>query len=430
MFLRNLILIILAFYPFASQLVSLRFIYIGGKKLGALDFYGLFAVIIAIWGLIDFYLKKDRKIFNSYPVMGFIAFVILAGFSAFIEVEKSPVSILDVIISTGAPYIFYSFFFYYMDDEVFRLKFYKTIWLSSFFATAVTVFMFFGGIGKIDISQDVSRFAGFYGDAMTFSLVALISLAFGTLFYEKVRLSSFRYKKYFYFLIATYVIVILVLAITLTKISLIVAAFFTIAWFGFFKKKILLIAPAVFIAGIILFNESENIQKRFNAEVAVIKAYNVPYFSIYDARGFGSGRFRRWIDAYDLYTEDYNFSEQLFGTFNFYTMHNQYIGFLLLSGASGLLIFLFMLFRFLKRLALLYLYTRSPEYFMAITLLIIIIIIGFGYMSFTYTFFLWATFILVGLINLKPSTIHKMRISKLSANAEYINAPPASKNNL
>ena len=124
--------------------------------------------------------------------------------------------------------------------------------------------------------------------------------------------------------------------------------------------------------------------------------------SLKDSKGLGSGRMGRWINTMDVYNDEYNSFEKIFGTYLTFKSHNQYIGFLVQVGALGLLLFLLIMFVLIKKIVKKHLLRRDPLNFMGLIMLVAMLIYALGYMSFTFTGILWITMMLVSNINERP----------------------------
>lgn len=397
--LKNIIVYLLTIFPFVAQTAWLKIFSIGGVDFNPVDLHGITILFFVVLDYLLYLRDRSRKVFYGKLILFYIGYLLVIGFISIQTRDHSYVYVAELLLRLIAPYFFYLYFYIYLSDKIFRLKLYKKIWYSTLIASTSTIAFFFLGIGFEDVSQDVGRYAGFFGDSMSLAFISVISTMIGSLFYDNVKENYRRQRFYRNLLIITYLSTAAILMITVTKMMIVVTFLFITLWFGIYKKKHNLI-PVTLVIIVLIFVFSEDVQKRFKGEIGAINQMQVSYSSIEDARGFGSGRFGRWVGAYDIYMEEFSDIEKIFGRFVFLKVHNQYFGFLLLSGVVGLTIFLVLIFKLLKTLWRYYKRYRSNDIFMAFVFLSIIIVIGFGHMSFTYTYSLWLAFIMVSQINI------------------------------
>jgi hypothetical protein len=393
---RLFFLVLFASKPLIDQTVRIKIINILGVDLNFLAITGVMTFVAVI--LLNLLKKRKPERIAARGVI--ILFIIIQFFVAVFSIineRKYLINGIEVFIRLSTPYFLYFIFHQFLADEDFKYKLVKTIWLSNLIASLISVFVYFRGFGYIDISQDVNRFSGFYGDSATLSLAAFTALSFAILFREMYpgKMTKFSISCYLLTIISS----IFLIWITLTKATLLIFGVFIILWFGFYKRKIKLAFLLLLIALPLLFS-TEVVQKRFRKEIALFESYSEIDLSISDFRGMGSGRFGRWIDGLNTYMNEYNELEQLFGTNLFFKVHNQYIATLLQVGLLGLIIFLIILWKLYRALLRRHFFCRDPFNFMGIVFLTSLVLYGLGYISFSYTTMMWITMILVSNINM------------------------------
>jgi O-antigen ligase len=126
----------------------------------------------------------------------------------------------------------------------------------------------------------------------------------------------------------------------------------------------------------------------------------------------GTGRVGRWIRLIDMYKYEYTIGEQLFGTFNIYSAHNNYLAILLQLGLTGLFIFLILYIRFFSKLLKVYRQIRTAEVYIGIILSVQIFVYAMSGHPFYYTNILWYLMLFFALNNL----VYSHRTNYLSNN--------------
>jgi hypothetical protein len=397
---RLFFLVLFAAKPFIDQTVRIKILTISKEDLNFLAIIGVmtFAAVI----LLNLFKKKaQERIAAKGTIILFIIIQFFAGAFSIMNETRGLINTIEVFIRITTPYFFYFIFHKFLDDEVFKYRLIKTIWLSNLFASLISVFTYFMRLGYIDISQDVIRFSGFYGDSATLSLTAFTAFSFAILFREMYPGKMTKLNRLFFWL--TVLSYIFLTWVTLTKATLLISWVFFIMWFGFYKRKKKLVFFLLLITLPLLFS-IEAVQKRFRREIALLESYGEKDFSISDIRGIGSGRFGRWVDGFRIYMNEYDELEQLFGTNLFFKVHNQYIATLLQVGLLGLIVFLFILWKLYRALLRKHFFYRDPFNFMGIIFLTSLVLYGFGYISFSYTTMMWITMILISNVNMNRKT--------------------------
>ncbi len=389
-------LILFAAKPFIDLTVRIKIINFSGESLTFLSLTGVMTFVAVV--LLNLLKKSKERIAGKGVVILFILIQFFVSVFSIMGDRRGLINALEVFIRISTPYFFYFIFHRFLDDEIFKYKFIKTIWLSNFFTSLISIFVYFGGRGYIDISQGVNRFAGYHGDAATLSLSVFTAFSFAILFREMY--SSKMTIFYIFCFWLTIVSYIFLTWITLTKATLLISVTFIILWFGFYKRKKKLVFFLLLIMLPLLFS-TEVVQKRFRKEISIFEDFSEKDLSISDLRGMGSGRFGRWVDGISIYLSEYDELEQLFGTNLFFKIHNQYIATLLQVGLLGLIVFLLTLWKFYRALLRKHFFYRNPFNFMGIVFLTSLVLYGVGYISFSFTTIMWITMILVSNVNMK-----------------------------
>jgi hypothetical protein len=157
-------------------------------------------------------------------------------------------------------------------------------------------------------------------------------------------------------------------------------------WFGIYKRKLIMIVPLLLMCGYYIYNTSELVQIRLEAEMNFLIADE---FSMETARHMGTGRVAYWQYVFNQYLENYTLFQKLFGSGIGYGCHNQYLEYLMRIGIIGLFAFLVVIFNFYG----------TPEIFMGIVLLTVNVVYGMTGHPFDYTTLLWYQMILLSTLN-------------------------------
>jgi hypothetical protein len=390
-------IVLLAAKPFVDMTVRFQIIKAGGSGIN----------LLAVWGVLAFgvilllFITKSRKqkIAGKKTIMAFLALNVMVAILAVVDNRRPPVNAFELLIRIITPYLFYFVFSNYWHDPVFKKKLIKFIWLSHFLATTFSVMVYLTGMGFADISQNVNRFSGLYGDSATLSLIAFTSIIFALLYRELFPKEIRGNLKFIFY--ATLFAYAMIVWLTLTKATILISLALLVLWWGIYKQKKMLIIPLILLGLVAIFRESR-VQSRFNAEISFFSSMAEKEVSLRDSKGLGSGRMGRWINTMDIYNDQYNFFEKIFGTYLTFKSHNQYIGFLVQVGALGLFLFLMIMFILIKKMVKKHLLSRNPLNFMGLNMLVSMLLYGLGYMAFHFTGVLWITMILVSTINERP----------------------------
>jgi len=391
---RNFIFVLFAVKPVIDLMWNVSFVNVGGKSLNPLGIIALFVFIVI--GYQYFVYHDRRKIYNEKTIWIFLGVHIFSSIVAVMFFNCALMQSVEFLLKLMDAYMIYFIFHKYIEDDESKLKIYKIVWISAFIVTIISIIVYSTGKYNINISQGVDRFAGLYNDAGTPSYMAIISLLFGTLYFELCKKSKSLTKKVKVLFIGTIFTVGFILVITVTRSAMVMLFIFLIMWIGFFKRKLYLILPVIIFGSIFIYMSSEGVQMRMEREMSFVQRGE---FTLEDAEGIGSGRVALWRRAMKHYTEDFDLLQKFIGTYNNFGAHNQYIAYLLQVGILGLFAFLAIVFRFYLKLISLYKNSKNPDIFMGIILLTIFTINGITGHPFDYTTLLWYLMILLSLIN-------------------------------
>lgn len=384
--------------PFIDQTVHFKIISFGGTDITFLSLWGVLVFIVVA----TIYFLKILNLKKRIYAQGLIWLMLLIHImSALIASNKGKVGFInafEMLIRISGPYLFYFVFILYYTDKQFIYSLFKAIWLGNLYAMLFSIAVHVLGIGYADISQGVIRFSGFYGDSATLSLTAFSAIAFAIL-YKEVNGSRLSKKMQYQFYL-TLLAFAYIFWLTLTKATILITIALFFLWYGYYKKRKVIIFPIIILGIFFFFRESQSVRARFFTEINFMQTVGKEKIDINSMRGMGSGRVGRWVDTLKIYENDYSFFEKLFGTYLFYKSHSQYLGFLMQIGLIGLIVFIAVVLLLLRGMLVVFKKSRDPIIFMGIILFICILLYGIGYQSFTYTGFLWLTFILISPINI------------------------------
>jgi hypothetical protein len=394
----NFIYILLALKPFIDLTWNSRFLSVGRISLGALHFIGFYVFVVA--GLFYFFNRGKIRIYNEGVIWLFMILNIFSSMAAILGSHYPIMNVMDSLLRIFDAYFMYFIFHRFFENDESLLKISATVWLSTLLVGIVSIVVYSTGRYNVDMSQQVVRFAGLYNDPGSPSYIAIMSLVFGALYFEK-----YKGKKRSLVVLAyasTYIVAGIMLKLTITKSAIIMLVIFLIMWLGVYKKKLVIIAPAVIIFGYLFYAGSEAVQMRMKNEV---EFFQDGTFSAESARSLGTGRVAQWERVLSFYSNNYNAFQKVFGSARDFGAHNQYIAYLMTVGILGLAVFLFILWRFYKRLFELFKKFRQPEIYMSIVALTIFVVYGITGHPFEYTTLLWYLMLLLSLLNVRQRDV-------------------------
>ena len=249
----------------------------------------------------------------------------------------------------------------------------------------------------------VERFAGIYNDAGGPSYNAVMSLIFVSYFVylEKKSRNRLSFQKTLLFLL-TLIVSGFLLVVTITKSALVMLLIFIVFWWLWVRKSkwmllfsllLLLVVPQTEFGG--------KLEKRFENETRVFVEGD---YSDRALSSLATGRYGTWVMILKTYEADYSLKEKLFGRGKHYGAHNQYLAELMRTGAIGLMLFLFVIFKLLVTQYSKYRRTGMKEYLMGFVFLIVFIAQGTVGHPFYYTTHFWYLMILMSIVNVPSFT--------------------------
>jgi len=394
------LIVLLVIKPFIDLTWRAYFTSWGGVRINSLRIVGFYAFIISGW--LYFRYRGKGAVFNEKIILLFILVNFFSFLNALIIWPGSFMNHADNFLRVADAYLIYCVIHNLLESKDKRLRIIVSIWMSTLAVGIISIFVFLSGRYEIDITQGVTRFAGLYNDPGTPSYMAILSLAFGTLYLE-IKKGRYGHKiSYRILYLITIIVTGALLIITLTKSAILMLLVFLILWFGIYKRKLLMVICSIVIAGSFLYSNSEAFRMRIEKEVKFVRDKD---FSLAAARPLGTGRIAHWESTIQIFMHDYSLFQQFFGTYHNFAAHNQYIAYLMQVGYVGLLIFIIMLTRFFLRLKSIYKKQRRPEIFMALTLFAIICIYALSGHPFDYTTILWYLMISLSVVNIKSSLL-------------------------
>lgn len=408
---KNFLYVMLLVKPFIDVTVNTTLI----GNLNGLEISGLLIFLITLIKYLQ--LKNVTTIFNHSLIWFFIIMQLLSFFIAY--------SVGQQVLISGVKFflkVFNAYFIYFIASEDLmstrekRIKNYRNIWLTTLILSIITIVVYFTGISNVDTTRGLTRYNGLYNDPGTPSYLAVLSILFANLFFE---ISPKRKGVFYVLYLLTLPIIFYVLYITLTKSALVMLFVYLIMWYGFYKQKFFLVTPILALTIIAGFTFSDGLKTRFSTEIDYVESGGDAEM----AKSMGTGRVNRWENLYEAFSES-DAPTKFLGTSRPFNAHNQYIAYLMQTGIIGLSLFVIMLYRFTSKLTHIYSRTRSPEIYIALTILTMYMIYGFTGHPFYYTTLLWYLMIMLSLINVyqhearKKYFIEKQRLNALRNNLQ------------
>jgi hypothetical protein len=397
--LETFIFVLFAVKPFIDLTVNLKWLSFAGKDLSALDMVGGFLFV----ALIFYYIKYGHryKIYNKKLILVFLLLIVMSSLYK-IFIWKSPIiSSVAFTLRLLDAYLMYFVLAHLTKDDSRLSSLMRVIWFSTVTLSFVSIILFFSGSYNVDVSKGVERFAGYYNDPGSPAYLAVISLVFGTIYIEKRKKQG---KTIPFFLRLTYLTTIFnlmfMLYITLTKSAMLMALIFFVLWWGWYKRRTVIILPLLFAGLMLAYTNIDSFRSRVAPEVEFLASGE---YTLDSALSLGMGRVSRWRRLRNLYLYFYGPYQWLFGAGGNFGAHNQYIAYLLQIGLVGLSVFLVIIFRFARRLLYLHRRYKKPELFMGFTLLMVFVFYATTGQPFDYTTLLWYLMIFLSLINIDYS---------------------------
>jgi hypothetical protein len=390
----NFIYILLALKPFIDLTWNSKFLSLGPISLGALHLIGFYVFVVA--GLFYIFNRGKIRIRNEGVIWLFMILNIFSSIAAILGSHYPIMDVMDSLLRVFDAYFMYFIFHRFFKDDDSLLKISATVWFSTLLVGLLSIVVYSTGRYNVDFSQQVVRFAGLYNDPGSPSYIAIMSLVFGTLYFEK-----YRGKRRSLIVLAyalTYVVAGVMLKLTITKSAMVMLVIFLVMWLGFYKKKLVFVVPAIIILGYLFYASSQSVQMRMKNEVDFIREGT---FSADSAKSLGTGRVAYWERVLSYYSTRFNVFQKIFGSARDFGAHNQYIAYLMRVGIFGLAVFLFMLWRFYVHLFGLFKKTRQPEIYLGIVSLTIFVVYGITGHPFEYTTLLWYLMLLLSLLNVR-----------------------------
>ncbi|MFC2141356.1 O-antigen ligase family protein [Acidobacteriota bacterium] len=391
--------LLFALKPFIDMTWNASLFSVGEMKLSALHIVGFYVFFITAY--LYFFQQQEFDQFNRNIIWIFLAINLFTSLYTILFFKSTLVHHIDGFLRIFDAYMIYFVFSRYMHAENKKLSIIRIIWISTTLVTTFSLIVYLTGNYHITMEQNVVRFAGVYNDPGMPSYTAVISLIFGTLYLELLKRKKIRPLIYKMIYLYTSTITAIILVITITKSAILMFAIFIIMWFGFYKKKLILIIPLVILGSILIYSSSQTLQTRMKAETDFFSGGE---FTIEAARPLGTGRVAFWERVLTHYANNFNLFQKLFGSSANYGAHNQYIAYLMQVGILGLFVFLIIVVRFFLKLVFLFRKYKKPDIFAALMVLVIFLAVGVIGHTFSYTTLLWDLMILLSLVNVGHKT--------------------------
>jgi hypothetical protein len=383
-------------YPFLS--LNPNFNIIG--PFNGVEIASVYILLFLVWNLSKY--VKSKYIFNRGSIWIFIVYSIVIFFINTYQ-QKVPIkSGSELILKTFLTFFLYFHFALNIHSQKFRISLIRVSWIVTLLLGIISLLVYLGGEYHIDVTRGVTRYSGLYNDPGLPAFYALFSIMFGALLKETIKPDL--WQRIFYLI--TWVVSLLIFAITVTKSVLILFFIYIIAWFGFYKRYYFILSLGIIFGLYFLISTDNPISQRFSEEAEYITGEDDKIERL------GTGRVGRWIRLIDMYKYEYTIGEQLFGTFNIYSAHNNYLAILLQLGLTGLFIFLILYIRFFSKLLKVYRQIRTAEVYIGIILSVQIFVYAMSGHPFYYTNILWYLMLFFALNNL----VYSHRTNYLSNN--------------
>jgi len=340
--------------------------------------------------------RRPPRAAGTFWILLFFLSQLVTQFFAFAERALPLSTMANSLLRFADAFLIYWLFSSYWTNPARVLSAVRVIWLSTLGVSLVSLGTWYTGSYHVNVTGEVTRFAGLYNDAggPSYNAVFCFAFAMGFLALRKqhrVALSGMD----LYLILATCIVTPALLVLTITKSAIGMAAIFVIMWFGIYRRKVFLIAPVLVSLVSLWYFESESVRARVAPEMAVVVEHD---YSEHALDSLGTGRFAVWKHLATYYSE-LPFLRQLFGTGHNFSAHNQYLAYLLQVGLFGLATFLAMLVVLLRHLFRAYRQTRGSIVFLAITLLCMFTAYGATGHPFDYTTLYWYVLIAMSTMN-------------------------------
>ena len=398
----NFLFFMLTIKPFIDMTVNAPIFGFGNEsEYNALEISG---IIIFIVLLFKYSLMSKSGIYNQALIWLFISLHVISFSLAWSNGEQTSSNAVKFFIK-----LLDGYFIYFvaskelMKDCGKREKIYRNIWFGLVIANVISIMAYQLGFSNFDTTRGFVRYDGLYNDPGTPSYLSVICLLFANLFRDTTKEKYNNFLKILYYF--SWATTLFVLIITLTKSALFLFIVFLLMWYGVYKRKMILIIPAIAIGIAISFSLIPGMSTRFETEQNFVE-------SDYDqdvALSMGTGRVGRWENLMDMFYNKFDLQTQLIGASRNFAAHNQYLAYLLQVGIIGLTVFIIIVLRFYSKLIGIYAHNHNPEIFAGLTLLTMYSMYNIFGHAFDTTTLLWYLMILLSLLNINPV---KIRIVK------------------
>lgn len=395
---KKFFLALFMFKPFIDQTVRFEILNVGGSAVTLLSIWGVITFVVVVVIYFSRVVNAKKRVYAQGLIWSLLFIHLLSSSLSLSKGQISFMNLFEMFLKISTPYFIYFIFILNASDSEFMRSLFRAIWLGNLYAVLFTILLHRVDIGFMDLSQNVVRFTGFFADSATLSLAAFSALVFAILYKEWSGLATGIFERNLYYL--TWIGFAYIFWITLTKATILITIALFLLWYGYYKRKKILVFPMMLFGILFFFKESQSAQYRFSNEIRFVQTIGKERLDLDRIRGVGSGRVGRWVDTIKIYNDEYTFTEKLIGTYLFHKSHNQFIGFLMQIGLIGLLVFLWVTLWLFRGMLVVYSKSRSPVIFMGIIMLTSMLLYGIGYQSFTYTGTLWMAFMLISPINI------------------------------
>jgi hypothetical protein len=397
----NLTTVIMSLKPLIDLTWDVVYFTVFGINVNSLRIIAV--LMFFVWGYFLFTRLKQRdaqnllllKLFSIYLFFSIAITTLIQGNTKFLL--NNFIDLLKIFDG----FLLYAIAASLFSDAQKRLRIISVIWLSNLFVMVINTVIYFLGNYKIDVSQGIERFNSLYNDPGCPALVALVGLIFSILYVnlEKRKLPMILLGAYIF----THILALWTLYITITRVVIMAFAILYVIWYGYHKRKLWFVIPILLYTVHFLYTTQEPIHRRFETEVN--------YFFMRDSKigvtQLGGGRVFSWSELIDIFNNDYNFYEKIFGRRS-YGAHNEYMAFLMQFGIIGLTFYILLILLFFK--SVFYFYNKIPKGdYLNRTLGILSIVILFIWVTsaisgsfIIYTTFLWSLFTILALFLNSP----------------------------
>jgi hypothetical protein len=237
------ILLLLAVKPFIDLLWNYEFS-IAGLRLNP----PRVVAVVMFFACVSIYFRDmSRKAAAKTSIFVFLACNTVATVYAFALNETSMASVANSLLR-----IFDAYLLYLIASRMWSSRFQiyavaKVIWLSTLAVNVLSVLVWRSGTFNVSVTSTTQRFAGLYNDAGGPAYNAVFCLIFAAIVHELIRFDKRNVEPWLkLLLVVTIPVSGMLLVLSITKSAFLMLGMFLLLWWGVYKQKHFIIAPALF----------------------------------------------------------------------------------------------------------------------------------------------------------------------------------------